>query len=64
MEDADTLELNEYDEETLFLSDVIGDEHELLFLDSYLREAFRGKSAHGEGTGKGGGEMLGEENTI
>lgn len=40
MEDIDTHETNElYDEEEeMFLRDVIQDEHELLFLDSYLRE--------------------------
>jgi len=41
MEDVDTQELDEYDEEAMFLSDVIGEEHDLLFLDSYLREALR-----------------------
>lgn len=29
------------DEEDLFLSEVICGEHELLFLDSYLRDIFR-----------------------
>jgi hypothetical protein len=39
MEDIDTLEGTEYDEENLFLHEVIQDDHELLFLDCYLREA-------------------------
>lgn len=43
MENVDTQE-DDYDDESLFLSDVIADEHELLFLDSYLREAFRGNA--------------------
>ncbi len=41
MEDVDKFDNNEYDEEDMFMSDVVGDEHELLFLDSYLRESFR-----------------------
>lgn len=41
MDDFDTREGNEqYDEDDLFLREVIKDEHELLFLDSYLKEAF------------------------
>lgn len=41
MEELDTLETNEqYDEEEIFLREVIRDEYELLFLDSYLKEAF------------------------
>ncbi len=64
MEDDDTLELNEYDEETMFLSDVIQEEHELLFLDSYLRESFRAHGVHA-GVGRGGGDgIFGEESTI
>ncbi len=39
MEDIDTQDFNEHDEEHLFLRAVIQDDHELLFLDSYLREA-------------------------
>ena len=46
MEDVDTRELNEYDDEDMFLCDVCGDDHELLFLDSYLQEAFRGHRMH------------------
>ncbi|MDR2894418.1 MAG: hypothetical protein LBU97_03030 [Alistipes sp.] len=42
MENVDTQELDDYDDESVFLSDVIGEEHELLFLDSYLRESLRG----------------------
>lgn len=40
MEDFDTHETNElYDEEEeMFLKEVIQDEHDLLMLDSYLRE--------------------------
>ena len=63
MEDVDTLEQNEYDDETMFLSDVIQEEHELLFLDSYLREAFRGRPAHGMGNAAGGG-FFDEESTL
>lgn len=41
MEEFDTHETNEqYDEEEMFLHEVIRDEHELLYLDSYLKEAF------------------------
>lgn len=40
MEDVDTKEMNEIDEEDMFLNYVAGDEHELLYLDSYLRETF------------------------
>jgi hypothetical protein len=47
MENIDTLELNEYDEEDMFLCDVCGEDHELLLLDSYLRDVFRGRRAHG-----------------
>lgn len=39
MEDVDIQELTEYDEDELFLNEVIQDEHDLLFLDSYLKEA-------------------------
>ncbi|MDR2911984.1 MAG: hypothetical protein LBV38_01595 [Alistipes sp.] len=62
MDDVDTLELNEYDDETMFLNDVVGDEHELLMLDSYLREAFRGRGAFAA-AGTGGG-VFAEEATI
>jgi hypothetical protein len=40
MEDVDTKEMNEHDEEDMFICDICGDDHELLFLDSYLRESF------------------------
>jgi hypothetical protein len=40
MEDVDTQVLNEHEEEDLFLCDVCSGDHELLFLDSYLRESF------------------------
>ncbi len=54
MEDVDTQEFKEYDDEAMFLSDVIQDEHDLLFLDSYLTEAFRGRPTHpGAGSGSG-----------
>ncbi len=59
MEDVDTHVQSEYDDEAMFLSDVIGEEHELLFLDSYLREAFRGRKIHG-----GSGDIFGEESTL
>ncbi len=46
MEEIDTShETNDqYDEDEAFLSNVIQDDHELLFLDSYLRDAFGGKT--------------------
>jgi hypothetical protein len=40
MEDVDTQEMSDRDEEDMFLSDVCGNDHELLFLDSYLHESF------------------------
>lgn len=40
MEEVYTQEMTNHDEEHLFLREVIGDEHELLFLDSYLRDVF------------------------
>jgi hypothetical protein len=67
MEDVDTQDLNEYDEEAMFLCDVCGDSHELLFLDSYLRDTFRGRRWHDGGgavAGGGSGELLGGESTI
>ncbi len=49
MEELDKQEINEFDEEHIFLRDVVGDEHELLFLDSYLRDVFsREGNADGE----------------
>lgn len=59
MEDVDTQELNDHDEETMFLSDVIGEEYDLLFLDSYLRDTFRGRRVRQCGT-----EVLAKEGTI
>ncbi len=44
MDDIDTLDPIEHEEEDMFLCDVCDGDHELLFLDSYLRESFR---AHG-----------------
>ncbi len=44
MEDIDTPESTEHDDNT-FLCELCGDDHELLFLDSYLRETFRGYGA-------------------
>ncbi len=65
MEDVDTHEFSQYDDETVFLSDVIQEEHELLFLDSYLREAFRGRSLHGPGRGAAvAAEVFGAGGTI
>ena len=69
MEDVDTLELNEIDDETMFLSDVIQQEHELLFLDSYLRESFRTYGMHGGRSGAGvgvgtGGDAFGEGSLL
>jgi hypothetical protein len=46
MEDHDTQNLSEFDDEDMFLSDVVKDEHELLFLDSYLRESFKRGRRH------------------
>ncbi len=41
MEDVDTLEITDFDDEhEMFMHHVVGEEHELIFLDSYLREAF------------------------
>jgi hypothetical protein len=42
MEDVDTKNMNDRDEEDMFLCDVCDNDHELLFLDSYLRESFKG----------------------
>lgn len=66
MENTDTQDQTEYDDETVFLSDVIQEEHELLFLDSYLREAFRGRVVSGAGDPKGGSgsATFGEESTL
>jgi hypothetical protein len=43
MEDIDTHEANELrgdEDEDMFLQEVIQGEHELLYLDSYLKEVF------------------------
>ncbi len=64
MEDVDTLETTDYDDETMFLSDVIQQEHELLLLDSYLRETFRGRTPHGAGHAPAAGEVFGEGGTL
>jgi hypothetical protein len=58
MEDIDKPTLNQQDEDAAFLSDVYGDDHELLFLDSYLQDTFRGHTWEG-----GHGGSL-EESTI
>lgn len=64
MENVDTLPDNEYDDEGMFLSDVIQDEHELLLLDSYLREALI-PGMHPKGhRGVLRGVSPGEESTI
>lgn len=47
MEDIDTQSVNEPDDHQLLLRHVIGDEHDLLFLDSYLTESLRGDSPRG-----------------
>ncbi len=41
MEEIDTSheKNDQYDDEDMFLNEVIQDDHELLFLDSYLKEA-------------------------
>ncbi len=63
MEDVDTQELDKYDEDTVFLCDMCGDDHELLFLDSYLRDTFRGRGS-GVHEQRGGSEIFNEESTI
>ncbi len=60
MEDVDTQEFYDHDEDTVFLCDICGDDHELLFLDSYLRDTFRGRVWHGGH----GVEVPGMESTI
>ncbi len=62
MEYVDTQEENEFDDENMFLSDVIQEEHELLFLDSYLRESFDGLRAYSAASAGGG--FFDEEKTI
>jgi hypothetical protein len=67
MEDVDTQELNGHDEENMFLCDVCGEDHELLFLDSYLREAFKGRLFHGMGGARstaGGSDAFSEQSTL
>jgi hypothetical protein len=49
MEDIDTQEVTNHEDEDTFLCDMCDSDHELLFLDSYLRETFRGRSFHGSG---------------
>ena len=61
MEYVDTQEQSEFDDENMFLSDVIQEEHELLFLDSYLRESFNGPGASTGSTGVG---IFDEESTL
>lgn len=46
MEDVDTHEQNKYDEDTMFLCEMCGDDHELLYLDSYLKDVFRGRGVY------------------
>ncbi len=54
MEDVDTLYGgDERDDERMFLDDVAVDDHEFLFLDSYLREAFRLHDHQGRNAGSG-----------
>ncbi len=59
MDELDTPDLNDHDEENMFLCDVCGDDHELLFLDGYLRETFRGRG-HGHGPVPKTAEVLSE----
>lgn len=47
MEDVDIQQNDDYDEEDLFLRDVISGEHDLLFLDSYMRESLRASGTAG-----------------
>ncbi len=61
MEYVDTQEQSEFDDENMFLSDVIQEEHELLFLDSYLRESFNSPGASAGSTGVG---IFDEESTL
>jgi hypothetical protein len=51
MDKIDSLETTDHDEEQMFLRDVIGDEHELLFLDSYLRDVFGSRAERVIGLG-------------
>jgi hypothetical protein len=73
MDNIDTHEITEHDDEHMFMRDVIGEEHELLYLDSYLRDLFGATGAAGLGALRGGlGAELGagglglanEEETI
>jgi hypothetical protein len=65
MEDLDKNDNYEHDDETMFLSDVVREDHELLFLDSYLRDVFRGRRVHGvREANEGGGETFDEANTL
>lgn len=51
MENVDTQEFTDHDEEDMFLSEVVGDEHELLAIDSYLRDVFGGGAGRLAGIG-------------
>jgi hypothetical protein len=62
MEDYDTQDLNGLDDEDMLLANVIQDEHELLFLDIYLRESFRGRGMNP--VVSAGGGIFDEEDTI
>ncbi|MDR2894296.1 MAG: hypothetical protein LBU97_02405 [Alistipes sp.] len=65
MEDVDTQQLSEHDEEMMFLSEVIQDEYELLFLDSYLLESFKGRTVTaGDGRERIGSGTFNEEISI
>jgi hypothetical protein len=50
MEDVDTQEMTDHDEDTLFLRDVVEGDHELLYLDSYLKDVFGKESAEDDQT--------------
>ena len=64
MEDIHTIEMTDHDEEQMFLRDVVGDEHELLYLDSYLRDVFGGDGAGLMASLGGGLGVAEEESTI
>jgi hypothetical protein len=67
MEDVDTQDLDDHDEEDMFLCDVCGQQHEILFLDSYLRETFRGRQFHDAGgvaSAHSGGKEFTEQDTL
>lgn len=47
MEDVDTQDMTEYDDDDLLLGPVAMGEHELVYIDSYLRDVFGNDSRAG-----------------